>query len=385
MQDAQRGNENGAQEIEILRQALQQLQTQYQQDMQALRQQLIQPARAFQLSADQILKKFDHIRTFYGKNDYPLLEFFEAVENVTTLCGENEQLLRHGLRTVIKEKIQGEAKICIQRLGEDLSWNRVKAELTTHYRPRKSYKKLMDESRNLKVNSLRELFNEIKSINCQLNELYEFDEYKPSNYNPQNNDKNLVDVLKDMINGSYRSNIITRDMTLIEVFNVFDELGLLDEIDVIRNNCRKYNKDSRFSKTNYTEFGRENRNRREYRENQRINSNSGQNSHFNSNITGNNNQRTNDNSGPSRRYNDNFRQRNFHDNNYSGNRERNNNSGQYRQYNNNSGQYRQSNSSSGQTRQRANNNDNNVEPMEIGNIRNQDVNFTNQPRNQDCL
>lgn len=130
----------------------------------------------------------------------------------------------------------------------------------------------MDESRNLKVSSLRELFKIIRSINMQLNELYDFDEYKPVNYSPINNDKNLVDIVKDMVTGSYRT-IITRDMTLIQVFNAFDDLCLLDESDVIHFNYRKNNRDQRHNINYRKDFKRESHEKPNAYQNDGFNSN----------------------------------------------------------------------------------------------------------------
>ncbi|XP_037911927.1 nuclear transcription factor Y subunit gamma-like [Hermetia illucens] len=96
----------------------------------------------------------------------------------------------------------------------------------------------MDQSHNLKVSTPRGLFSSIRFINYKLNELYDFDEFKPQNYCPENNDKNLMDVVKDMLTRSYRS-LITRDMSLIQAYNKFDDLGLLEETDVIHYHYRK--------------------------------------------------------------------------------------------------------------------------------------------------
>lgn len=139
-------------DIQELQQAIQQMREQHQREIAALRQQIDQPGgQMFQLTADQILNKVQHIKTYYGKEDYSLQEFINAVENVGSLCGNNVALLRHILQMVVKEKIQGEAKRCVQRLGSDLTWEQVKTELKVQFRPRKNYKKLMDESRCIKV------------------------------------------------------------------------------------------------------------------------------------------------------------------------------------------------------------------------------------------
>lgn len=353
------------QEIQRLQQALQQMQQQHRTEMAQLQQQLIRPERVFELSADQVLKKFNHIKPFYGKQEDSLQEFLNAVENVASLCGENANLLQFGLQIVFKEKIQGEAKLAIQRLGADLTWEAVKAELKLHFRPRKTYKRLMDEARNIKVSSLRDLFNIVRGINFQLNELYEYDENKPCNYNPQNNDRNLVDIVKDMVNGCYRVNI-RNNMSLIEVVNLFDSLGLLDEGDAIHPNFRKNFKDPRQNHFN---------NRRDHNDHKpnkpQFNSHKG--NHYNNfPMNGNN-------PGQQKQ----FHNKNVHNN---GSGQFRNNGNKFPPNNNNSGQYRNNfrqnfNNNSGQFRQYPQNN-NPVEPMEVDNIQWQDINFSDEPRTE---
>lgn len=369
--DQNRGiNYEMEQEVQRLQQLVQQMQDQHRIEMELLRQQLVQPERAFQLTADQLLTKFQRIKVFSGKGDDSLQEFISSVENVAILCGENEAVLQYGLRLVCKEKIQGEAKLAVQRLGDNLTWETVKSELKLHFRPRKTYKKLMDECRNLKVSSLRELFNIVRSINYQLNELYEFDDFKPPNYNPDSNDRNLVDIVKDMLNGCYRTNI-QNGMTLIEVVNLFDNLGLLDESDVIHHNFRK-NRDNRPPNNRDRNFNKHNNNSRQNSGYSRQDNNF-KNTSYNNRSPG---QNFGQNSG---QYSG--QQRSFHNNNGFNN----NNSGQFRYRNNNSnsGQFRRNyGDNQRQFREATRNNDNTTEPMEIDNIQRQDVNFLDEPRTE---
>lgn len=370
------------QQIRELQQAIQRLQEEHQQAIASLQQQMEnrpqvdqQPVQLFQLTADQILNKFQKIKTFYGKEDYPLHEFFSAVENVVALCGNNINLIQHGLQMVVKEKIQGDAKMCIQRLGDNVTWPQVKAELKTQFRPRKSYRRLFDELRNIKVGNLRELFSIIRSVNYKLNEVYEFDDNHPANYNPENNDKNLVDILKDMLVGSYRVNI-RNGMTLNQAFNTFDELCLLDEDDVIHHSYRK----QRHSHPN-------NQHRREFKpsENERqmnnlrfqkTHNNNFGNTNYQRNFTPQQNQ-FNGSAQFRRQNNDQKQDRHFRDNNWPvQNRQ---NSLQYRQFNN------RNNFSNNSNRFRngpTNNRSDPVVPMEVDNIQQQDVNFSTPPQTE---
>lgn len=350
-------------EIQDLQQTIQNMQELHRQEIESLKQQLRSPEQAFQLTPDQIISKFQKIKSFYGKGDYSLQEFLHAVENVGALCGNNSSLLQYGLQVVFKEKIQGAARIAVQRLGSDVSWDQVKAELKLHFKPRKTYKKLMDQTRSIKVSNLRELFSVVKTINYELNELFEYDDNKPPNYSPENNDRNLVDIVKDMINGCYRINI-TNNMKLIEVINLFDNLGILDESDVIHPNFRKYSKDNKNSFVSRKDFKRDDNDRRQDKP-----SNPNQNHNFKQD------------SGQFRQ-NYNFRQNSNHNSNNYRRNDNQNRSGQFRQndpHNNN----RNFNYNNTFNNKNSGNFRNEVVPMEVDNIQGQDVNFLDKPRMED--
>lgn len=162
----------------------------------------------FQLSTDQILNHFRHLRPFNGRDDFTLMQFIESVNNAVDLCS-NEQLKRYVIKMVLNEKILGEAKRCVQRLGDNLTWEEAQLELKLHFRPRKDYAELINECRNFKVGNLRELFNKVKSVNYQLNELYNFEDEgdKPTIYSPENNDKYLVGIVMEKLDSLVRGNV----------------------------------------------------------------------------------------------------------------------------------------------------------------------------------
>lgn len=223
------------QELELLRQTLQ-IQ---QEEINLLKEQLARPTALFQLTAEQILTHFRKLKPFNGKGEYTLQEFINSVEDAGRLCNNNMQLLEYAFKIVFNEKIQGEAKQCILRLGSNLTWDSVKKELKLYFRPRRDYAELINECRNIKVSSLRELFNIVKQINFQLNELYEFDERKPDIYKPFNNDKYLVGIVLEKLDNLVRGNV-ERDASLIEIYNKFSELRLLDDERAIDQRYRKF-------------------------------------------------------------------------------------------------------------------------------------------------
>lgn len=175
-----------------------------------------------------------------------------------------------------------------------------------------------------------------------------------------------------MLTGSYRVNIRS-EMTLNEIFNTFDSLGLLDENDVIHYNYRKNYRDSR-NNTNRRDFKNERpthnfRNNRNFKGQQN-------NPHNSSNSQNNYPQQQNNSHNFSGQYRNNYPTR-----------QQNNTQNSSRQYRNNNS--RPFNNGSGQVRPRQNTvpnnipNSNNPVPMEVDNIQNSDVNFfQNQPRTE---
>lgn len=99
---------------------------------------------------DQFLKYISSLRPFNGHGSFTLQEFLNAIEKVVQLGRHNEGLLAYSLNVIINDKIQGEAKKCIQRLGPNINnWNKVEAELNRHFRPRRNYVDLLNEARQL--------------------------------------------------------------------------------------------------------------------------------------------------------------------------------------------------------------------------------------------
>lgn len=330
------------QEIQALRQQLEQQRVQQQQQPQNQGNQHI-----FQLTSDQILTHFRQLKPFNGKDDYKLTEFIKAVEKAADLC-VNEGLRDYALQTVLNEKILGDAKRCIQRLGDSLSWETAKAELKLHFRPQKDYVQLINECRNVKVGNLRELFEIVKSVNYKLNELYSFEEIedRPVIYSPENNDKHLVGIVMEKLDSLVRGNV-EKNSTLIEIYNRFADLKLLDDERAINFFHRKL---KNFSKSNNRETNRHTS--KQYHSHNTSNFNS-------NNINNNNNYR-----GSSNYHNTNYRGN--HNNNPINGNNSNNHSGRFSTFNAN--RFRNSES-------------NGVEPMEIGNVQHQNFRIDPEPAN----
>lgn len=351
---------NHQKQIEELQQQLLNQQQQHEQKLQQQQQQLI-------LSPEQTINHFRHLKAFNGNDEYTLQEFIRSVDNAIQLCGNNNQLLIYVTQIVLNEKIQGNAKRCIQRLGSNTSWQAAKQELRLHFRPREDYAELINKTRNIKVDTLRELFDQVRQTNYLLNELYELDEGKEITYTPENNDRYLVGIVLEKLDNLVRG-FISPNSTLITMYNKFAELKLLDDERAISKNCRR-NNNNRHDNT----FKNKPRYSNNYSGNKDQNRNSPQNKLNN-------------------RYNFSQVQNNeYTRNNYSG-QFRNNNTPQFntqntRQFNNtqqinlrnNSGQYRNQTHYQNRNNLFSRQNNSNPEPMEVENIQ-QDVNFTKEPR-----
>lgn len=345
--------------------------------LQARVEELTQPAVAqqnsFSLTSEQFLNHITKLRSFNGKDEYTVQEFITTVERTLLLCQDIPGLRNYATVTIINEKIQGEAKRCIQRLHTNARWEDVVAELKQHFKPRHDYAELLNQCRSLKVSSLRELFYCIKEINYKLNELYDFDEKKPPTYHPSNNDKYLMDIISSKVHDFLRDTI-PENGTIIQAYNKFDKLKLLDNEDAIdfrsrRNKVNSYknsfvhnktNNKNSYDKNNYYNNNKSDRNNSDNNKNN-FNRNI---SNFNSNYRNNYNRNDNNASGLQRNNYNNFNRNYNH--NYSV---------QYRRENQNS--YQQPRQNSGQVR-----NYPIQEPMEISSLnQGQDVNFHYQPRN----
>lgn len=334
---------------------------QEQQPVQPGQQPAQQEQQQFVLSTEQFLNYVQKLRIFNGKDEFTVQEFISSVEQTFRICNDTPGLAQYAMGVIINEKIQGEAKRCIQRLGTNRNWDAVKRELRLHFRPREDYAELLNRCRSLRVSTLRELFDSVREINYKLNELYEFDEAKPITYHPTNNDRYLVDIISSKIHDFLRGNI-PDDATIIQLYNKFEKLKLLDNEDAVNFHSRKNKSNSlrnnKFCQDNVS-FNRQNKNIPEKK------------------VQSNNHPKMNN---PNKTDNHNNFRNNFYNNSSQDHNNRNN-------YNNGSGQSRNRNQNLPPQRHNPEpfRNPNPLpEPMEIGNLNSdQDVNFFHEePRNQ---
>ena len=322
------------------------------------------------LSADSVLNQFRQLKPYKGTEDFSLSSFIRSVEFTSRLCGENAELQTHGMQIVYNEKLQGQAEKCIRRLGNFPSWTSVKQELRQYFQPQKSYSELFNCCRQVKVINLRELFEVFRNISNEISELYEFDKKKPEIFKSENVDRDLVDILIEKIDGNIRAHI-EEGASLTQIYNKYARLKMLNDERNIDINHKKSinhgNKNSTFKKNvpKYVldRYRPNNTERNQFRHQ----NNTNQDRHQNDNTSNRENQ--------SGSY---LNSAQFRQNQFS-------NSGQFRQNQfNNSGQFRR-NQFSNSAQFRRNQSDNyQIEHMEIGNIQENDVMFTTEPRKANC-
>lgn len=219
--------------INQLHQQLQQRQAQ--QQMEELEQQIL-------LTPKDILAQFRHLKPL--DKDHSVTGFTASVEAILDLCpGNNQQLIRLSMAIVMNEKILGPTGNYIREIGPDANWQQIKTKLMDYHRPKSTYGDIFNKCRNVKVSSLRELFNYFEKAKYELSQIYLFDEIKPQIYEPSRVDKDLVNVLIEKIDIPLRSHI-DQNSTLNEVITRYTQIRALDDPRVIHYRHKQKNTQS---------------------------------------------------------------------------------------------------------------------------------------------
>lgn len=229
-----------------------QLQAQMQQQMQQqqVQQQFQQPiqndAFAFNMTPKDIIEQFRRLKPL--DETHNPRAFIHAVEENLTLCGNNEILTQFCTRIIVNEKILGNAGRRVRELEDKASWEEIKARMLQEFRPRKTYAEIFNFCRTIKVSNLKQLFSIFEKSKYEINDIYLVDQFKPSIYKPENVDRDLVDILLEKIDGPIRAHIGEHE-TLIEIIMKYTKLKLLDDTRAIAFNHRSNTKYDR--KQNY--------------------------------------------------------------------------------------------------------------------------------------
>lgn len=330
----------------------------------------------FNLTPDQIIRNFNEIPPFSGEDSYKLRSFLKSVQDVESLCGENNiELKCYCLKKIINNKIIGVARSAIMEIPEShRSWTNVVQQLRMKFRPKHNIHQLLFHAKDLKVHNLKDLFNKLNRIKSDCSEICDFDNADLFTYTAI--DKELVQILRSKIVpiAQYQ---IELDKSLFELDNSLCQTEIYLSDDIIKIEY-KINKNSRFNDKKFNNINSFRRNEPHSHHNHRINDdNRNNNNHTNNRYTNNNNNNinnryTNNNNNTNNRYTSNNRYTNS--NNF--------NNGQFkRQFDDRngplSGQYRNT-----FNRQEPNSSNRQVEPMEVENITNElnyEVNFIETP------
>ena len=286
-----------------------------------------------------IEKEAQYISCFEGRSG-TLPGFITAVERMMVQHGEPN--VATVFEVIYNMKITGAAKNYLET-SPPATWTECKAKLKLHFKPAKEQRQIVKEINGLKVSSILELVNKVRSLVNDIAECSIFDSFQAEIANQLGSI--LVIKIKEVTAGTLAA-----------------ELHDKYRLEEIREIMNKYIDQDHFN----LKFVRNNPVAQ-----QNNNCNSRNNSSSNNNLNNNNNSNgyTYNNN---RNYNGNFQNQRYHNNRYQVNRNDNNhNSGQNRPNNNyNSGQYRPNNNNNNQSGQRRNfsqyqNNNQPVTPMEV--------------------
>lgn len=302
-------------------------------------------AKESPIAISEVLKEASRIKEYTGSKEYALSSFIREAELFIPIF-QGTNLEEYVFQRCIVNKIQGAALDVIRTLGPDPSWKQIKTELIANFGVRETYYQLYHQALSQKNYNVSQYYFNLSNILSKLNEKYEQDIDKPSEFNPKINESMILKTFLNNIPPYMASIIHSRD-----IHNIRLAYHTLEETGIIRQNNSNRHK--------------------EYRESNHIGHNS-QNKHAN-------------NFGQFRQTNNPIQ---FRQTNNSGHFRQTNNSGQFRQTNN-STSYRHSNlprseqrgQTSGQVRNPFRQNSyNHVEPMEIDHV--DEVNFRLPAQNQ---
>lgn len=203
------------------------------------------PATPYTLSVDDIMKDAQRIREFNGDGSYALTSFIREVDTVLPILDGQPQVKNYVLQRIIINKIQGAALDAIRTLGTNLTWDTIKAELINNFGIKESYHQLYHKALAAKNYNVRDFYISLKIILSKLNEKYAYDEHKPSEFNPQNNEVIILRTFLDNIDPNLSSVVISRDIkNLREAYNILETSGLIR----IKSNNFNFNKSQNFQR-----------------------------------------------------------------------------------------------------------------------------------------
>lgn len=207
-----------------------------------------QQTNVLSFNPDRILDQFKSIQQFTGSNNHSLITFIKTVEMIFELCGSNQELKEFGTRIIKTYVLRGEAEKAIRKLGNDSTWEQIKKELSTTFKPERTYLQVFNKCRYAKACNLKELLDIFRQALYDISDIYEYDQRKPEMYNNRNVEPQLVDLLIDKIDPSFRIHI-KESKSITEIYETYAELKLLSEPRAIAFNSKsrsQYQNESRY-------------------------------------------------------------------------------------------------------------------------------------------
>lgn len=187
-------------------------------------------ANDFTLSFGDILKDAHHIHEYRGDHSRALSSFIREVEMILSLLPPTTTAGAYVFRRVILNKIQGGALHVVRTIeNSEPSWDDIKRILIRNFGVKESYNQLYQEAFMLSNNNnITEYFKSLRSIMCKVNEKYEYDNVKHSEFSPKNVEEAMLRTFLKNIDVNLASVIINRNVkNLREAFDLLETEGLV--------------------------------------------------------------------------------------------------------------------------------------------------------------
>lgn len=195
-----------------------------------------QPPTPYKLSANDIFQDAQRIREFTGDGSYALTSFIREVDTILPVLDEQPEVKQYLFQRIIVNKIQGSALDAIRTLGPNITWDNIKTELINNFGVKESYHQLYHKALSARNYNVSEYYEILINILSKLNEKFAYDQAKPSEFSPLNNEVIILRTFLDNLDPSLTSVIISREIkNLREAYNILETSGL------IRNKTKNFN------------------------------------------------------------------------------------------------------------------------------------------------
>lgn len=186
------------------------------------------------ISVNDVLKDAQRINVFRGDNTFALTSFLREVDTILGLVQNDAGAREYIYKRVVLNKLQGEALHVLRSLGPNPVWSETKKALIQNFGVKESYHQLYQEAFGAKNHGISNYYSLLLSILCKINEKYEYDPDKPSEFSPENSEKIILRTFLNNIDVNLASVVINRNVSKLR-----DAYNLLEQQGLIRNNVHK--------------------------------------------------------------------------------------------------------------------------------------------------